>query len=196
VHGFRDDALLVALALMRRHLFKWILLGMGMAAYLLAYAPHRLSSLAYLFDFALGAALASRTWTFSVGKSLPKLLAATSTLIFFRFIWFLVSTGHPVPLTFDYDAPLPMLVEGVAAFFLVGILASEHGRIRLLRSAWAVRLGDASYSLYLVHFPVAILTAELLSHVFSETSAAAATVILMVVALTLSLARHSSFTVS
>jgi peptidoglycan/LPS O-acetylase OafA/YrhL len=92
-----------------------------------------------------------------------------------------------MPLNFDYDAPLPMLVEGLAAFFLIGILASEHGRIRLLRSAWAVRLGDVSYSLYLIHFPVAILVAKLLSHVFTnETSSGTATVVLMVTALTVS----------
>jgi peptidoglycan/LPS O-acetylase OafA/YrhL len=82
-----------------------------------------------------------------------------------------------------------MLVESVAAFFLIGILASEHGRIRLLRRAWAIRLGDVSYSLYLIHFPVAILAAKLLSRVFLvETSSATATVILMVIALPVSFA--------
>ena len=97
-----------------------------------------------------------------------------------------------MPLNFDYDAPLPMLVEGLAAFFLIGVLASEHGRIRLLRSAWAVRLGDVSYSLYLIHFPVAILVAKLLSHVFSgETNSATATVVLMVSALASSLGAAS-----
>jgi peptidoglycan/LPS O-acetylase OafA/YrhL len=177
----------VALAFGKRQLFNWTLVGMGVAAYLLAYAPHRLNSLAYLFDFALGVSLASGRWTFSDGRSLPKLLGATLALIFFRFVWFAACNGRPMPLNFDYDAPLPMLVEGLAAFCLIGILASEHGRIRLLRSAWAVRLGDVSYSLYLIHFPVAILVAKLLSHGFSgETSWATATVVLMVTALTIS----------
>jgi peptidoglycan/LPS O-acetylase OafA/YrhL len=177
----------VALAFRKRQLFNWTLVGMGVASYLLAYAPHRLNSLAYLFDFALGTSLASGRWTFPEGRSLPKLISATLVLIFFRFVWFAACNGHPMPLSFDYDAPLPMLVEGLAAFFLIGILASEHGRIRLLRSAWAVWLGDVSYSLYLIHFPVAILVAKLLSHVFSsETSSSTATVVLMATALTVS----------
>jgi exopolysaccharide production protein ExoZ len=82
-----------------------------------------------------------------------------------------------------------MLIEGVAAFFLVGALASEHGRIRALRSRWAISLGNVSYSFYLIHFPVAILLAKLLSRAFSdETNAIAATAILMASGLTVSLA--------
>lgn len=180
--------LIVTLALAKRQLFNWILLVMGTSAYLLAYAPHRLNSLSYIFDFALGALLASRKWTFSVGRSLPKLLGATFTLIFFRFVWFAVCNGHAMPLSFDYDAPLPMLVEGLAAFFLIGILASENGRIRLLRSAWAIWLGNVSYALYLIHFPVAILVAKILSLVFSRgISSGSAFLLLMAAALTISL---------
>jgi peptidoglycan/LPS O-acetylase OafA/YrhL len=184
--------LFVALAFWRRQLFNWTLVGMGLAAYLLAHAPHRLNSLAYLFDFALGASLASGRWTFSEGKSLPKLLGGIMALVFFRSIWFAACNGQPMPLNVGYEDPLPMLVEGLSAFFLIGILASEHGRIRLLRNAWAVRLGDVSYSLYLIHFPVTVLVAKLLRHVFSgETSSATATVVLMVTALTISLGAAS-----
>ena len=72
----------VALAFRKKQLFNWTLVGMGVTAYLLAYAPHHLNSLAYLFDFALGASLASGRWMFSEGRSLPKLLGATMALIF------------------------------------------------------------------------------------------------------------------
>ena len=37
----------------KSRLYSWILLGMGLAAYALAHAPHRLDSLAYLFDLRL-----------------------------------------------------------------------------------------------------------------------------------------------
>ena len=181
--------LIVALAFAKTRLFSWILLGMGLGAYLLAHAPHRLDSLSYIFDFALGASLASRKWTFFAGRSLPKLFGAALVLIFFRFAWFAARNGQVTPLYLGYDDPLPMLVEGLAAFFLVGALASEHGRIRLLRSRWAVWLGNVSYSLYLIHFPVAILVAKILSHVFSDdTSPTTATVVLMGFSLTISFA--------
>lgn len=178
--------LLVTIALVKGRLFSWTVLGMGLAAYLLAHAPHRLDSLSYMFDFALGTWLASRKWNCFVGKSLPMLLSAVVALIFFRFVWLTLGSGHAMPLYVGYDDPVPMLVEGVAAFFLVGALASEHGRIRLLRNPWAIQLGNVSYSLYLIHFPVAIVLAKILSHVFSDrTSSTTAAVVLMVATLSL-----------
>jgi peptidoglycan/LPS O-acetylase OafA/YrhL len=178
----------VMVALARARLLSWIVLGMALAAYLLAHAPHRLDSLSYMFDFALGVWLASRRWQFFGGRSLPTLLGSVFTLIFFRFAYFAIRNGHPTPLFFGYDDPAPMLVEGLAAFFLVGALASEHGRIRALRSRWAISLGNTSYSLYLIHFPVAILLAKILTRVFTnETNAVVATAVLMAAGLTISL---------
>jgi peptidoglycan/LPS O-acetylase OafA/YrhL len=179
--------LIVTMALAKTRLFNWIVVGMGLGAFLLAHAPHRLDSLSYMFDFALGAWLASRKWTFFSGRSLPKLCGAALVLIFFRCAWFAVRNGQATPLFLGYDDPLPMLVEGIAAFFLVGALASEHGRIRLLRSRYAVSLGNVSYSLYLIHFPVAILVAKILSRTFSDdTSPITATAVLMAFSLTIS----------
>ena len=179
--------LMVAISLVKSRLYSWMLLGMGLAAYTLAHAPHRLDSLAYLFDFALGTWLASRNWKLFFGKSLPMIFSAAFALIFFRFVWFAIRYGHPMPLNFEYGDPLPMLVEGIAAFFLIGALASEHGRVRLLRSPWAIWLGNISYSLYLIHFPVAILVAKILSRVFSDgTSATTAAAVLMTSGLAIS----------
>jgi peptidoglycan/LPS O-acetylase OafA/YrhL len=184
---------MVTIALARARLFSWIVLGMGLAAYLLAHAPHRLDSLSYMFDFSLGVWLASRRWQFFAGRSLPTLLGSAFTLIFFRFAYFAIRNGHPTPLFFGYDDPAPMLIEGLAAFFLIGALASEHGRVRALRSRWAISLGNASYSLYLIHFPVAILLAKILSRVFTnETNAIAATAVLMAAGLTISLGLASA----
>jgi peptidoglycan/LPS O-acetylase OafA/YrhL len=166
---------------------------MGVAAYFLAHAPHRLDSLSYMFDFALGVWLASRRWQFFAARPLATLLGSAFSLIFLRFAYFAIRNGHPTPLFFGYDDPAPMLIEGLAAFFLVGALASEHGRIRALRSRWAISLGNASYSLYLIHFPVAILLAKILSRVFTDdTNAIAATAVLMAAGLTISLGLASS----
>jgi peptidoglycan/LPS O-acetylase OafA/YrhL len=180
---------IVMIALAKPRLFHWIVLGMGLGAYLIAHAPHRLDSLSYMFDFALGAWLASRKWPFFGSMSLPTLCGSVLALIFFRFAWFAARNGHPTSLLLGYDDPLPMLVEGIAAFFLVGALASEHGRIRLLRSRWAVSLGNVSYSLYLIHFPIAILLAKILSRALSDdTSPITATAVLMGFGLTISFA--------
>jgi len=185
--------IMVTLALAKARFFIWIVVGMGLASYLLAHTPHRLDSLSYMFDFALGVWLASRRWQFFSSRSLPKLLGAAFVLIFFRFAYFAIRKGHPTPLFFGYDDPVPMLIEGLAAFLLVGALASEHGRIRALRSRWAISLGNVSYSLYLIHFPVAILLAKILSRVFSnETNAIAATAVLMAAGLTISFGLASS----
>ena len=120
---------IVMLALMKRRLFGWVLFGMGVAAYSLAHAPHRLNSLPFIFDFMLGAWLASRKWRFVVGKASLKLLSSALVLIFFRSMCFTLHNGHLATYHFGYDDALPMLVEGIAAFFLIGLLASEHGRI-------------------------------------------------------------------
>jgi peptidoglycan/LPS O-acetylase OafA/YrhL len=185
--------IMVTLALTKARLFVWVVLGMGLASYLLAHAPHRLDSLSYMFDFALGAWLASRRWQFFSGRLLATLLGSGFTLIFFRFAYTAIRSGHPTTLFFGYGDPVPMLVEGLAAFFLVGALASEHGHIRALRSRWAISLGNASYGLYLIHFPVAILLAKVLSRVFSNgTNAIAATAVLTATGLTISLGLASS----
>jgi peptidoglycan/LPS O-acetylase OafA/YrhL len=159
----------VTIAITKQRLFVWMLLGVGIASYMLAYAPHRLNSLAYMFDFALGVWLASRDWKLFAGTNLPRLFAAAATLVFFRFAWFSIRAGHLMPL-YGYDDPLPMLVEGIAAFFLIGALASERGRVRFLRSPWAVWLGDISFGLYLIHFPVAIVVAKIVSRAFSDAT--------------------------
>jgi peptidoglycan/LPS O-acetylase OafA/YrhL len=180
--------LLVSLALVKTRLFTWIVLGIGLTSYLLAHAPHRLNSLSYVFDFAIGVWLASRKRRLVVSKSLPTLFGAALVLIFFRFAWFAILNGRGMQLYFGYDDPVPMLIESVAAFFLIGALASEHGRVPLLRSRLAIWLGNVSYSLYLIHFPVAIIVAKILSRVFSDgTSASIATVALIVPGLAVSI---------
>lgn len=55
-----------------------------------------------------------------------------------------------------FDAPLPGLVEGTAAAVLIALLVERRDAFPLLASCPLVLLGDISYSLYLVHFPVMV----------------------------------------
>ena len=181
--------LLVAAILFRVRLMPWIVLATGIAAYLLPHAPHRLDSVVYLFDFALGAWLASQPWKMFVRRSLAGVLAAAAVLIFFRFFWSWRMFGQPMQLYWGYNHPVPLIVEGVAAFFLVGMLAAEHGHLPVLRNPGAIWLGNISYSLYLIHFPVALLVVKALSHFFSDaTNSITASVTLMAVSLPVSCA--------
>jgi peptidoglycan/LPS O-acetylase OafA/YrhL len=180
--------LMVRWALVRATMFPWLVFGMGCGTYFLARAPHRLDSLGYMFDFALGVLLASRSWKFFADGLSFKLPAAVFLLVFFRFLWFTVLRGHPIPLYDGYDDPLPTLVEGVAAFFVVGALSSERGRTPILRGRVATWLGDVSYSLYLIHFPVILLTAKLISHLSANAWAATTSAaVLIAVALPIAL---------
>jgi peptidoglycan/LPS O-acetylase OafA/YrhL len=181
--------LMVRVAVARASLFPWLVLGTACGTYFLARAPHRLDSLGYLFDFALGVLLASRSWKFFSQGLTFKLPAAIFALVFFRFLWFTFLKGHPIPLYDGYDDPLPMLVESVAAFFVVGALSSEGGRAPILRGPIATWLGDISYSLYLIHFPVILLVAKLISHLSAnELTAATSAALLIAVAIPISLA--------
>jgi peptidoglycan/LPS O-acetylase OafA/YrhL len=181
--------LFVVATVANQRLLLWVLAGLGLSSWWLAQAPHRLDALVYLFDFGLGACLASRSWKFFTENLSLKLSIAGLTLLLFRFTWLAIRNGHPVPLYIGYLYPVPLLIEGVAAFFVVGALASEHGRVHFLRTRAAVWLGNISYSLYLIHFPVAILVTKLLSRIFSDgTSPVVATAILLALALPVSFA--------
>ena len=171
----------------KQKLFKWVVLATGLLSYALAYAPHRIDSLGYLFDFALGTWLASREWKIFDRYSLLKVSGAAFVLIFFRFLWFSALNGHPMAL-YAYGDPFTSSIESIAAFVVIGVLASTRGRTPLLGKPWLIRLGDLSYGLYLIHFPVVVLLTKLLSRLFSDqTSPTEATAILMPIGLVISL---------
>lgn len=180
--------LFFAVAQANKRLFICLLLTMCPLSYALAHAPHRINSLAFMIDFALGVWLASRKWKFFAANSLIQLGSATVTLVLFRFVWFSVQNGHAMQL-YGYDDPLPALVESIAAFWVVGVLASARGHTKFLRKRAVIWLGDVSYGLYLIHFPIAVVLVKLFSRVFaSDTSAALATALLMSTGLAVSLA--------
>jgi peptidoglycan/LPS O-acetylase OafA/YrhL len=109
----------------------------------------------YLTDFVLGAAIlvmpSPDRWSSAWRKAI--LAVSLLVLMFGRLVnadW-RFETG--------YHAVMPGLIEGVAAMMLIYMLVSDRRLGRMLRHPSLVWIGDISYSLYLVHFPVMALTA-------------------------------------
>lgn len=153
----------VAVAVWKPRLLPWLVLLLGTLAYPLAYAPHRINAFGFMFEFSIGVLIATDRFKVSFRWPLATMLVASAALLFFRASWFACLNGHLMPLTVGYGDPIPMIVEGIAAGGLISALANGDGRFRLLNNPWSVWLGDISYSLYLVHFPVGLLLAKVLS---------------------------------
>lgn len=85
----------------------------------------------------------------------PRLLMASGIVMF-------ASLGLLLDYTRVIGGSGSSLLFGLASFLIVlgGASAEQHGLI--IAPAWLKRLGDASYALYLVHFPVLSLLARVL----------------------------------
>jgi peptidoglycan/LPS O-acetylase OafA/YrhL len=144
----------------------WVLLGVSIALALVAAATGQHSFLMYLPSFVIGTVL----WRYQdvlgglLGRP-PALLLSAAVLLFFRRV-------NPAwNFDIDYIAITPTLVESLAAgLLIVGIVAR---RIAVLRSQIAVRLGDISYSLYLVHFIVMSALAKIIGRFAMDQDARA-----------------------
>jgi len=110
----------------------------------------------YLPSFALGA------WAFRHQGRLGKIFGrtwvialATVCLIFFRRI-------NPAwRFEVNYHAIVPTFVESLAAAIIIVAIVARP--VAFLRNAVMIRLGDISYSLYLIHFIVMSAVAKVLS---------------------------------
>lgn len=70
-----------------------------------------------------------------------------------------------VALALDFRGRL--LVALVVALVLVWLQRSGKGMVRrLLQAAWLLRLGQISYSVFLIHFPVCLLVNALVTHLW------------------------------
>jgi peptidoglycan/LPS O-acetylase OafA/YrhL len=138
--------------------------------------------LVYLIDFALG------TCAYAFRARLRRLVArpvvtaaAAFVLLYFRQLY-----------AWEYAAPLPGLIEALASVLLILGIEREHARF--LRWKPLVRLGDWSYSLYLLHVPVAFSLARAIDNRFGAVMSLdqmAALVLLGTVAITMPLAAFS-----
>lgn len=179
---------MVVFALRYSRCFSLLLVALGLVSFPTAHLPHRLNIFAYLFEFAVGIQLASYDFGRKRKYHSAWVSVSAGALLFFRPLWFFFMTGSAKPLTYGYEDPLPMLVEGLAAAALIGLIVGGYGRSSVLSNRVAVRLGNISYSLYLLHFPIAILATKLLSQMYREPiGTSAATAILLLATISASL---------
>jgi peptidoglycan/LPS O-acetylase OafA/YrhL len=102
----------------------------------------------YLVDFWIGAFIAlypasAPIWKPVLRFPLPVALLAVAILLEFRIF-------H----AWAYDAPVPNLIEAIAAAALIGAIVHGGLEIKWLKWTPVEYLGDISYSLYLVHWSV------------------------------------------
>ena len=155
-----------------------VVLAASAAACLWLGAVHPL--LNYAFAFALGAFVAARPGRFMPGGAFAAV--AVLALLFFRRI------DHGWDFEIAYEAVVPTFVETIAGGVVVAWLAGGRRVPALLLSWPLIGLGDVSYSLYVLHFP--ILTALSKLPLFAAVSPDMAALLLtaLTVAATLPLA--------
>lgn len=109
----------------------------------------------YMVDFVLGAMLATSPWLQRVQIGTVATAVAAIVLLFFRRV------AH-----WDYHDPLPSLVEALASVVLISAI-TQH-RVKWLKNQALVKIGDWSYSIYLLHLPIALIATRLVCHFAGE----------------------------
>ncbi len=137
-------------------------------------------ALGYLVDFALGAALFEATASmrvFMAGRS--RLLVAVAAfaafaLVFSRPALKLLTLGHLTPLRVGYWDPDLALVEALFAGLLIAAVVARPDGMAILRARPLAFLGDVSFSVYLLHYPIMLAIACGLAWIPGYDSASAA----------------------
>lgn len=109
----------------------------------------------YMIDFVLGAVLATSPWLQSLRIGTLGAAIAAVTLLFFRRI-----------TNWDYHDPFPSFVEALASVVLISAI-TQH-RVQWLKNQTLVNIGDWSYSIYLLHLPIALAFTRLICHFAGE----------------------------
>lgn len=104
----------------------------------------------YSVDFALGAMAGCMPWIRSFRPHKGLMLLALAVLLFGQL---LLLPGHPWIVS---------IIEGLCSLLLVvGLTTTDYP---CLRHPWLVMIGDRSYSIYLLHLPIAFSIAQLVDH--------------------------------
>lgn len=135
--------------------------------------------LVHLIYFAAGASLySSRERWFGFLHNHPiltwGLVGASALLLFgFRALWYLYNLGVLAPIVIDYFNVWQSLAEGVFACLLIAGVVAIKGGIRPLRIRRVALIGDLSFGIYLLHFPVMSMIVWTLHRVFEGGSGSA-----------------------
>lgn len=166
----------------RRKLMFLLLPALVGLAFLFSELPHRLDAFAYLLYFALGMAVRMAPSTLQqFVKRRAGFIAVLGlvVLLFFRAAWFLLLSGQLQPLTHEYLAPSPAIIEGFASAALIAAVVNLRGRLGWLGRGPLASLGDISYSFYLLHFPIMAGLARTLSPIMTEAGVTGLTAALL-----------------
>lgn len=145
----------------------------------------------YLIYFAAGASLYTHRnqW---LDRLIPNrklniilIVVAAFMLFGFRSIWFLVKDGRLVPVYTEYFSVWRGLIEGLSACAGVAGVVALKGEIRILSDPRVAKLGDLSFGIYLLHFPLMSLFAWSLFRLFGWDGSSPGITTLLVLSLTL-----------
>ncbi|MDP1027446.1 acyltransferase [Sphingomonas sp. KR1UV-12] len=143
---------------MRRSVPAFVILTLGLAVLSRFGGDKLLLIPTYMIDFALGASVALVVPQLRVALRRRGMLAVCAGAGV-ALLW----TGRAIAgadFELAYHDPLTSMIEGVGAALVIGAIFVRADRFSILSARWATRLGDRSYSLYLLHQPVlAILAA-------------------------------------
>ncbi len=110
----------------------------------------------FLVDFFLGAALTTTQAPAlfrRLGRFSPLFLCGCAAMLWlYRALFDRPDAG-----------PLGNAVEALAAFGVIGAILYSSAGFSLLRRRWAIGLGDISFSVYLLHFPIMFIVAKLIA---------------------------------
>ena len=162
-----------------------LLLALVLSTFLLAQVG-RGTVFSFLCAFAVGSYMAIRGFPVVSGGRYWLFLAAAG-LMLFREMWFVALNGSLLPAEYNDRSPILLLSETLFAAMLVGLLAD--GFAPVLRIRPLVWLGDVSFSLYLLHFPVMVAAAKCIR----VNNSVLATGVLMIVTVGTSLGLSSLF---
>lgn len=133
----------------------WIAQGLMIAFFLYALPPSRGYFLAEAFppcriaEFAMGigAALAFQGWPVrSASPHRVGVTLASASIV----VLVMLALWRPVPLVFYLQGPF-------FATLILGLALLQRPVLGLLNQRWLVRLGEASYALFMIHVPLAYL---------------------------------------
>lgn len=161
-----------------------ILIALLGASFLYSEAHSRWAMLSFPLQFAAGCGLALFFWKREPAAGYGTALGGLLLIFAARPLWWILITGQVQTVEYRTNAPVPAVLETVGAVLLIAALASRTVNSQFLEGRSLRALGDWSYSIYLIHFPVL----RLLAYSMPPLHPVLATVILAIATVTITCA--------